>query len=160
MANFNRLILIGNLTRDPELSYTPSNTPVCKFGIAVNRKWFSKQENAQREETMFIDCTAWAKGGELINQYCRKGNPLMIEGRLDLDTWTSPEGQKRSRHTVTVENFQFLNSGGGGGGGGAQGASGGYRDSGRAPESERAPLQAPVQASAPPASRAPDDVPF
>lgn len=113
MANYNRVILAGNMTRDPELSYTPSNTPVCKFGIAVNRTWTDRQTNVKHEETMFIDCTAWSKSAEVINQYCSKGKPILLEGRLVLDTWTNQEGQKRSRHTVTVDNFQFLGSPGG-----------------------------------------------
>ncbi len=108
MANFNRIILAGNLTRDPELSYTASNTPVCKFGLAVNRTWNDRQTNTKREETMFVDCTAWSKTGEVINQYLRKGRPILVEGRLQYDTWTSPEGQKRSKHYVVVDNFQFL----------------------------------------------------
>ncbi|MEE9295425.1 MAG: single-stranded DNA-binding protein [Phycisphaerae bacterium] len=113
MANYNRVILAGNMTRDPELSYTPSNTPVCKFGIAVNRTWTDRQTNVKREETMFIDCTAWSRSAEVINQYCSKGKPILLEGRLVLDTWTNQEGQKRSKHTVTVDNFQFLGSPGG-----------------------------------------------
>ena len=84
MANFNRVILAGNLTRDPELSYTPSGTPVCKFGLAVNRSWTNKQTNEKQEESMFIDCTAWTRSAEVINQYCRKGKPLLVEGRLGL----------------------------------------------------------------------------
>jgi single-strand DNA-binding protein len=114
MANYNRVILAGNLTRDPELSYTPSGTPICKFGLAVNRTWTDRQTNERREETMFIDCVAWSRSGEVINQYSRKGRPLLIEGRLNYDTWTTPEGQKRSRHTVVVDTFQFLGGGGGG----------------------------------------------
>jgi len=117
MANFNRVILVGNITRDPELTYTPSNTAICKFGIAVNRKWNDRQTNERREETMFVDCVAWAKQGEVINQYCKKGSAILIEGRLHLDTWTNPEGQKRSKHSVVVENFQFMGGRGGGGGG-------------------------------------------
>ncbi len=112
MANYNRVILAGNLTRDPELSYTPSGTPICKFGLAVNRTWTDRQTNERREETMFIDCVAWSRSGEVINQYCRKGRPLLVEGRLNYDTWTTPEGQKRSRHTVVVDTFQFLGGGG------------------------------------------------
>ncbi len=110
MANYNRVILAGNLTRDPELSYTPSNTPVCKFGMAVNRTWTDRQTNARREETMFVDCTAWSKTAETLNQYCRKGSSLLIEGRLVHDTWTTPEGQKRSKHSINVDTFQFLGS--------------------------------------------------
>ena len=103
MANFNRVILMGNLTRDPELVNTPNGTSICKFGIAVNRKF------KERESTMFIDCTAWGKTGEIIHQYSRKGAPIMIEGRLELESWQdASSGQQRSKHSVTVENFQFL----------------------------------------------------
>jgi len=142
MANFNRVILAGNLTRDPELSYTTSGTAVCKFGLAVNRKWTNRQTNEKNEETMFIDCVAWTKSGEVINQYCRKGKPLLIEGRLGYSTWTTQEGQKRSKHEVVVDNFQFLDSGGGG-----RPPSGGDMAASRPPE----------HASSPPS---PDDVPF
>lgn len=108
MANFNKIILAGNLTRDPELSYTASNTAVCKFGLAVNRNWTDRETNAKHEETMFVDCTAWSRRAEVINQYLKKGRPILIEGRLAYDTWTTPEGQKRSKHSVVVDNFQFL----------------------------------------------------
>ena len=121
MANYNRVILAGNMTRDPELSYTPSNMPVCKFGLAVNRKWTNKQTNERHEETMFVDCTAWSRSAEVINQYCKKGKPILIEGRLSYETWTSPEGQKRSKHTVVVDTFQFLGGPQQGGGGGGSG---------------------------------------
>ena len=108
MANFNRIILAGNLTRDPELSQTTASVPVCKFGLAVNRNWTDKETNAKREETMFVDCTAWARRAEVINQYFQKGKPILIEGRLAFDTWTTPEGQKRSKHSVVVDSFEFL----------------------------------------------------
>jgi single-strand DNA-binding protein len=114
MASFNRIILVGNLTRDPQLSYTPSNVAVCKFGIATNHKW------KDREETCFVDCTLFGKGGEVFNQYMGKGRSVLIEGRLKLDQWTTPEGDKRSKHEVIVENFTFL--GGGRGDGNAKGA--------------------------------------
>ncbi len=119
MASFNRIILVGNLTRDPQLSYTPSNVAVCKFGIATNHKWKDREGNA-REETCFVDCTLFGKGGEVFNQYMSKGRPVLIEGRLKLDQWTTPEGEKRSKHEVMVENFTFL--GGGRGEGGSRGA--------------------------------------
>ena len=103
MANFNRVILMGNLTRDPELANTPNGTSICKFGIAVNRKF------KERESTMFIDCTTWGKIGELIHQYSRKGDPIMIEGWLEFHSWEDKSsGQRRSKHSMTVENFQFL----------------------------------------------------
>lgn len=125
MANLNKIMLMGNLTRDPQLSYLPSQTAVVEFGIATNRKWKS-QDGQQREETCFIDCRAYGKTAETINKYLSKGRPVFLEGRLTFDTWTSQDGTKRSKHRVTVENFQFLPSGGGqGGGGGSNNMSGG-----------------------------------
>lgn len=107
MANYNKVLLIGNLTRDPQLSYLPSETAVVDFGLAVNRKYKSR-EGENREETCFIDCRAFGRLAENINKYMRKGRPLFVEGRLTFDTWTAQDGSKRSRHKVTVENFQFL----------------------------------------------------
>ena len=117
MASFNRVILAGNLTRDPELSYTPNNMSVCQFGLAVNRRWRDRDGN-QKEDVAFIDLTAFGRQGETINQYMRKGQPILIEGRLRFQKWTSKEGQNRSKLDVVVDNFTFLGSGGGGGGGG------------------------------------------
>ena len=110
MANFNKVILLGNLTRDPQLSYLPSQTAVVDFGIATNRKW-TGQDGQKREEVCFVDCRAFGKPAETINKYCKKGQPLMIEGRLTFDSWTGKDGTKRSKHRVTVENFQFLPAG-------------------------------------------------
>lgn len=107
MANFNKVILAGNLTRDPQLSYLPSNTPVCEFGLAINRKWKS-QDGQAREEVCFVDCRCFGRGAETINQYMKKGQPLLVDGRLRFEQWESKEGQKRSRLSVVVENFQFL----------------------------------------------------
>jgi single-strand DNA-binding protein len=122
MANFNKVILIGNLTRDPQLSYLPNNqTPVVEVGIAVNRTWRG-QDGQQREETTFVDCRCYGRQAEVINQYMRKGRPIMIEGRLQLSQWEAQDGSKRSKLRVIIENFQFLggrdggDSGGGGGG--------------------------------------------
>jgi len=119
MASFNRVILAGNLTRDPQLSYTPSNTPVCEFGLATNRKWRDKDGN-NKEDVCFVDITAYGRQAEVINQYMSKGRPILVEGRLRFSQWTNKEGQKRSKLDVIAENFTFL--GGGGGGGGGQGA--------------------------------------
>ena len=137
MANLNKVMLIGNLTRDPELKYTPGNQAVCELGIAVNRKYRTK-DNEEREEVTFVDCEAWGKQAEVIKQYMAKGRPIFIEGRLKLDTWEDKDGGKRSKMRVVVENFQFLGSGGGGGGerfvsdeGGAPAR--GNRGGGRAP---------------------------
>ena len=115
MANFNKVILMGNLTRDPQLSYLPSQTAVVDFGIATNRRW-TGQDGQQREEVCFVDCRAFGKPAETINKYCKKGRPLMLEGRLTFDSWTGQDGVKKSKLRVTVENFQFLPAGGGGNG--------------------------------------------
>ncbi|MFA5423805.1 MAG: single-stranded DNA-binding protein [Phycisphaerae bacterium] len=120
MANYNKVLLIGNLTRDPQLSYLPSQTAVVDFGIAVNRRWTGKDGQA-KESTCFVDCRAFAGQAETINKYLTKGRPIFVEGRLDYDTWTAQDGTKRSKHRITVESFQFLGSPGGGAGGGNRG---------------------------------------
>ena len=111
MANYNKVILVGNLTRDPQLRYLPSQTPVCEFGLAVNRRWRS-QDGEQREDTCFIDCQVFGKQAETFNQYMKKGQPVLVEGRLQLDRWESQDGQKRSKHRIFVQSFQFLGQGG------------------------------------------------
>jgi single-strand DNA-binding protein len=115
MASLNKVMLIGNLTRDPELRYTPSGSAVCEFGLAMNRAWKSQDGNKQ-EETTFVDITAWGKTAEFVNQYLTKGRRIFVEGRLKYDQWTSPEGQKRSKLTVVAETVQFLDAKGDGGG--------------------------------------------
>jgi len=109
MANFNKVLLIGNLTRDPQLSYLPSQTAVVDFGLAVNRNWTGR-DGEKREETCFVDCRAFGRPAETINKYLSKGRPLFVEGRLTFDSWTSQDGTKRTKHRITVENFQFLGS--------------------------------------------------
>ncbi len=139
MANFNRVILLGNLTRDPELRTTPKGTSVCQFGMAVNRVYRSGDET--QEETTFVDLEAWGKQAEIISKYVSKGNPLFIEGRLKFDSWESKEGEKRSKLKVIVENMQLMGSRGDNNGGGQ--SSGGYapaqRDSGSSAPSSQAP---------------------
>ena len=108
MANLNKVMMIGNLTRDPQLSYLPSQTPVVEFGLATNHKWTDKATGEQREETCFVDCRCYGRQAETINKFLRKGRSVFIEGRLQLDTWTTPEGQRRSKHRVFVQSFQFL----------------------------------------------------
>lgn len=120
-ASYNRVILAGNLTRDPQLSYTPSQTPVCEFGLAVNRRWRDREGN-NKEEVCFVDLTAYGRQAEVINQYMNKGAGILIEGRLRFSQWSNNEGQKRSKLDVVVENFTFM--GGGSGGGGGQGSGG------------------------------------
>jgi single-strand DNA-binding protein len=128
MNGFNKVILAGNLTRDPELRYTPSGTAIAKFGLAVNRKWKDSQTNEMKEEVTFVDIDAFGRQAETIGQYLKKGRPILIEGRLRLDQWDDKQTQqKRSKLGVVLESFSFLDSGtreggdfgGGGGGGGA-----------------------------------------
>jgi single-strand DNA-binding protein len=95
------------------LSYLPSQTPVVEFGLATNRKWKSN-DGQMREEVCFVDCRAYGRMAENISKYCQKGRPLMIEGRLTFDQWEAQDGSKRSKHRVTVESFNFVDSGGGG----------------------------------------------
>jgi single-strand DNA-binding protein len=110
MANLNRVLLIGNLTRDPELRYTPKGTAVTEIGLAVNRI-YSGEDGEKKEETTFVDVTLWARQAEVAGQYLKKGRPVFIEGRLQLDTWDDKQtGQKRSRLRVVAENLQLLGS--------------------------------------------------
>lgn len=106
--NWNSIQLGGNVTRDVQLSYLPSQTAVADFGIAVNRKWTGK-DGAKKEEVCFIDCVAFGKTAETINKYIEKGSPIFVSGRLQFDSWEK-DGQKRSKHKVVVESFQFLGS--------------------------------------------------
>ena len=127
MASYNKIILMGNLTRDPELRYLPSQTAVVEFGLAVNRRWRAA-DGQMREDVCFIDCRCFGKQAETLKQYMAKGRCLLVEGRLELDTWEK-DGQKRSKHRVFVENFRFVESAQGGQGGraGGQGAPAGQR---------------------------------
>ncbi len=115
MASLNKVMIIGNLTRDPELRYTPKGQAVTDIALAVNRRYVVDGE--KREEVTYVDVTFWGKGAEIIAQYMKKGNPMYVEGRLRLDSWDDKTtGQKRSRLTVTGEEFQFLGGKGEGGG--------------------------------------------
>ena len=110
MASYNKVILLGNLTRDPQLSYLPSQTAVVDFGLATNRKW-TDQSGAAREDVCFVDCQMFGKRAEVINKYLHKGDPLFAEGRLKFDSWQAQDGTKRSKLRVFVENFEFISSG-------------------------------------------------
>src|SRR5688572_24900871 len=126
MASFNKVILMGNLTRDPQMRYLPSQTAVVEFGVACNRK-FRTQSGEDKEEVTFVDCTSFGKQAEVINQYFTKGKPIFIEGRLKFDQWEDKQGGgKRSKLTVVIENFQFVGSRDGGGGPGGGGGGGSY----------------------------------
>lgn len=130
MASFNKVMLMGNLTRDIEIRHTPSNTAVGNFGLAVNRK-YKTQSGEQREEVAFIDCEAWGRTAEVMAQYLSKGRPVFVEGRLKFDSWDDKNGGgKRSKLSVVVDNFQFIDSGSGGGNQGGGGGGGGYARSG------------------------------
>jgi single-strand DNA-binding protein len=124
MANYNRVFLMGNLTRDPQLRYTPTQQAVCDFGLAINRKW-KGPDGQMHEEVCFVDCTAWGRTAENIQKYVAKGRPLFVEGRLRYHTWDAPDGKKRSKLDVTVLAFQFIDSAKGGAGGGGPSAAAG-----------------------------------
>ncbi|HTQ29872.1 MAG TPA: single-stranded DNA-binding protein [Opitutaceae bacterium] len=116
MAYLNKVFLIGNLTRDPELRVTPKGTAICQFGLAVNRQ-FKDESGQTRDETTFVDIEAWGKQGELVSKYLTKGSPAMVEGRLKLDQWEDKQsGQKRSKLKIVLDNVQFLGRPGGAGG--------------------------------------------
>jgi single-strand DNA-binding protein len=155
MANLNKVMLIGNLTRDPELRVTPKGTAICQFSLAVNRK-FKDESGGEREEVTYVDIEAWSKQGETIAKYCTKGRPLFVEGRLRLDQWEDKTTkEKRSRMKVVLENFQFLGSGradGGAGGGGE----GGEAPRSYAPRATNAPKPAAPAAQ----ENLDEDVPF
>jgi len=160
MASFNKVILLGNLTRDPELRYTPKGMAVARLGMAVNRSYKS-ESGETREEVTFIDIDAWGKQAELISQYLRKGSPLFMEGRLKLDQWDDKQsGQKVTKLRVVMETFQFVGGPRSGEGPGAGG-----------PGPSTVPSSAPAPRPARPAAPAPapdsdgpppedDDVPF
>jgi single-strand DNA-binding protein len=150
MASFNKVILVGNLTRDPELRYTPKGMAIAKIGLAVNRTWRS-ETGEQKEEVTFVDVDAFGKQAETIGQYLKKGRPLLIEGRLRLDQWEDKQTQqKRSRLGVVMESFQFLDSGNRGEGSPASPPARAAAPAAKAP--------APADEDVPPQEQ--DDVPF
>lgn len=153
MAGFNKILLMGNLTRDPQLSYTPNQTAVVDFGLATNRRW-TGADGTQRQETCFVDCRAFGRQAENINKYLSKGRLVLIEGRLTFDSWTAQDGTKRSRHRVTVENLQFLPA--------AAGAAAGQAEQ-SAPDADSETQQPPRFAPSQPIGAEdvpPDDIPF
>jgi single-strand DNA-binding protein len=151
MASFNKVVLVGNLTRDPELRYTPKGLAIARIGLAVNRNWRT-ESGEQKEEVTFIDVDAFGKQAETIAQYLKKGRPLLVEGRLRLDQWEDKQTQqKKSKLGVVLESFQFLDSGNREGGGG-----------GEAPRSRAAvaPSKPAAADDADAAAPEDDDVPF
>ncbi|MDZ4339369.1 MAG: single-stranded DNA-binding protein [candidate division NC10 bacterium] len=107
MASYNRVILMGNLTRDPELRYTPSGAPVCSFDLAVNRS-YTTQSGERRDEVCYVTIVAWSKQAETCAEYLKKGRGALVEGRLTQRSWETPDGQKRSKHEVVADRVQFL----------------------------------------------------
>ncbi len=171
MSSFNKVILLGNLTRDPQVRYTPGGTAVAEIGLAVNRTWFDQKSNSRRDETTFVDVTLWGRQAEVAGEYLAKGRQVLIEGRLQLDTWEDKEsGQKRSKLRVVSENMKMVGGrgeggGGGGSGGGGGGGGGASRGEGGRAENRGAPREMESSGSggaedfhdAPPPD---DDVPF
>jgi len=154
MASYNKVMLIGNVTRDPEIRYTPKGTAVTDIGLAVNRIY--SVEGEKREETTFVDITFWGRQAEVVGEYCKKGKPLFVEGRLQMDSWEDKQsGQKRNRLKVVAENMQLLGGRGGGGFEGDDSSGGGssYPQGGSSQRSSSPPsrtMQEPEE----------DDIPF
>jgi single-strand DNA-binding protein len=171
MASFNKVILLGNLTRDPQMRYLPSQSAVTDFGLACNRK-FKTASGEQREEVLFVDCSAFGRTAEIINQYCTKGKPIFVEGRLKFDTWEDKNGGgKRSKLSVVVENIQLLGGrdGGPGGGGPDTSDTSGGHDEPPPRQASAPPRSAPPRGAAAPPQQPPfgdeqqfkdDDIPF
>lgn len=148
MANLNKVFLMGNLTRDPQVSYLPSQTAACELGLAVNRRWTS-QDGQQKEEVTFVDVVAYGRQAETLGKYLRKGRPIFIEGRLKLDQWEAQDGTKRSKMRIVLEGFQFIDSRGSG--------EVGTADAGSAENAP--PARPPMRPAIRPAARAPEPHP-
>jgi single-strand DNA-binding protein len=171
MASLNKVFLMGNLTRDPQYSVTPNQTPVVEFGLAINRRW-SGQDGQQHDDVCYVDCQMFGRRADVINKYLRKGSPIFVEGRLNYSSWTAQDGSKRSRLRVVAENFEFIGGGqsGQGGQGGQNygsppqgGYGGGYPEAqGGHPGSQGFSQPAPMdQPDLPPAyGELDDDIPF
>ncbi len=161
MASYNRVILVGNVTRDPEIRYTPNGTPVCDLGLAVNER--TKSPSGEWvEEPVFVEVTLWERTADVASEYLSKGSPVLIEGRLKLDTWQGTDGQKRSKLRVVGQKMQML----GGRPGGGPSGEGGYqaaprREPQRAQSGPGPSGPAPEEFEPPPADMPPgDDIPF
>jgi single-strand DNA-binding protein len=155
MASYNKVILVGNLTRDPELRHIPSGTAVTDLGLAVNRTWTDRNTNQRSEETTFVDVTCWGRTAEIACEYLRKGRPVLVEGRLQMDEWNDREtGAKRTKLKVVCDSMQMLGSRNEGSSGGGEGGGGGtsYQPP---PQSDE-----PQPASNPAANPPDDEVPF
>jgi single-strand DNA-binding protein len=148
MASYNKVLLMGNLTRDPQMKYLPNQTAVVDFGLACNRR-YKTQSGEEREEVTFVDCSAFGRTAEVINQYFTKGKPIFIEGRLRYESWEDKQGGgKRSKLSVHIDNFQFIGGRDGGGAPGGAGAGGGGYEGGQGgggyeDDQRRAPARGP-----------------
>lgn len=153
MANLNKVMLIGNLTRDPEIKYTPKGTAVASFALAINRN-YTTEGGEKREEVTFVEIEAYGRVAEIIGEYCKKGSPLFVDGRLKLDTWDDKQtGQKRSKMKVVAENIQLL--------GGRDGVPAGTAEQAdAAAASRRPPATHPQPPADPDLDAAADDIPF
>lgn len=150
MASFNKVILLGNLTRDPEVKFTPKGTAVCEIGLAVNRHW-TAENGEKREEVTFIDVTFWGRQAEVVGDYCHKGDPLHVEGRLQLDTWDDKEsGKKRSKLRVVGEGMQLL----------GRKDEGSKRNEQREAPAKKAPVEPKREPRDPDLDAPDDDIPF
>ena len=150
MASFNKVIIVGNLTRDPEVRFIPSGSAVCDISLAVNSQWTDKRSNERKEEVTFVEVTLWGRTAEIAGEYLAKGRPVLIEGRLQQDSWEDKEtGQKRSKLKVVAESMQLLGSrdGGGPGAGSGGGSSAGASSSGGASRAAARPASAPGRPS-------------
>lgn len=154
MASLNKVLLMGNLTRDPEVRHTPKGTAVGDLAMAINMT-YKAQDGTEKEEVCYVDVVVWGRQAETCRDYLTKGAPVFVEGRLQLDQWEGPEGEKKSRMRVRADRVQFLSRSGGGGGGGARGPRSEGAGEGGAPSEGGAPKQA-----SPPRDLPEDDVPF
>ena len=152
MASLNKVLLMGNLTRDPEVRHTPKGTAVGDLAMAINMT-YKAQDGTEKEEVCYVDVVVWGRQAETCRDYLTKGAPVFVEGRLQLDQWEGPEGEKKSRMRVRADRVQFLSRSGGGGGGArgprSDGAGGGAPSEGGAPKQASPPRDLPE-----------DDVPF
>jgi single-strand DNA-binding protein len=161
MGSYNKVLLMGNLTRDIEVRHLPSGQAVGNIGLAVNRRWRDQNSGEMREEVTFVDCEAWGKTAENMAKFFTKGRPVFIEGRLKLDTWQDKtDGSNRSKLKVVVESFEFVDSKGGDGGGGAGGGSGGGGGAVVTRGGQRGRPAASGAAPAPDTGVDEDDIPF
>ena len=156
MASYNKVLLMGNLTRDPEMKYLPSGTAVANFGIAMNERYTDKQSGEQRESACFVDVEAWDRQAEVVNEYFSKGSPIFIEGALKFESWETEDGTKRNRLKVRLIRFQFI-----GGRQDGDEAGGGYTQASPAEPSTQQPAeQVPDSSTGGSDTSTDDDIPF